>query len=259
MVTLCSQRQQRILANVWKCLKPNGILIYSTCSFSETENETLLDWMMDELQAENIAIKIPEEWNIVSTKSKKHEAQGFRFYPHLLKGEGFFCGVMRKSGTENFKQKKSQKAKKNNQQIDKKILSNWLKDIDKLEFHQKNEFVIAQPKNLADDFEWIAANLNVIKSGINLGQLTHKDLIPDHELAMSNLLSEKIKTVELSHEQAIQYLKKEEIKDFETGSIGWVMMQHQHQNLGWAKVLPNRINNYYPMNARIFNRKSKKK
>jgi 16S rRNA C967 or C1407 C5-methylase (RsmB/RsmF family) len=34
-VQLCSQRQQRIIADVWPALKPGGILIYSTCSYSK--------------------------------------------------------------------------------------------------------------------------------------------------------------------------------------------------------------------------------
>ena len=106
-------------------------------------------------------------------------------------------------------------------------------------------------KDVVDEMEFISSKLNVIKSGICVGQLTHKDLIPDHELAMSNLLSDAIQKVELNFEQAIQYLKKEEIKNFESTFVGWTMMQYQHQNLGWAKVLPNRINNYYPMNGRI--------
>ncbi|HEY6063723.1 MAG TPA: RsmB/NOP family class I SAM-dependent RNA methyltransferase, partial [Chitinophagaceae bacterium] len=38
-VQLCSQRQQRILADVWPALKKDGILIYSTCSYSKEEDE----------------------------------------------------------------------------------------------------------------------------------------------------------------------------------------------------------------------------
>jgi NOL1/NOP2/sun family putative RNA methylase len=287
VVNLCSQRQQRILADVWKCLKPNGILIYSTCSFSESENEAIADWMIDELDAENILIEISAEFKIVETKSKKHQAQGFRFYPHLLQGEGFFCTIMRKKnsvlqftksspigeGKGEVKKKKELQNKnlaKKNIPINKTILSKWLKNIDTLEFQQKNEFVIAQPKILAYDFEFIASQLNVIKSGVNIGQLTHKDLIPEHELALSFLLNDDIQKVELSYEQAIQYLKKDNMdltpilfkregeslilnpspseKDFKSG---WTLMQYQQQNLGWAKILPNRINNYYPMNGRI--------
>ena len=250
LVSLCNQRQQRIIADVWKCLKPNGVLIYSTCSFSESENEAIADWMIDELKAENISFHIPIEWNIVSTESKVHKAKGFRFYPHLLQGEGFFCCAMRKQN-DAFEKPRLKKSKQKTSTINKAILNNWLKDADKYEFQPKNEFIIAQPKSLIDEMEFISSQLNVIKSGICVGQLTHKDLIPDHELALSTMLSDSIQKAELSYEQAIQYLKKEDIKDFSFDKTGWTLMQYQNQNLGWAKVLPNRLNNYYPMNGRI--------
>src|SRR5690606_4280290 len=38
-VKLCSERQQRILSEVLTALKTNGYLIYSTCSYSQEENE----------------------------------------------------------------------------------------------------------------------------------------------------------------------------------------------------------------------------
>src|SRR6185503_106244 len=38
-VALCSQRQQRILADVLPSLKNGGVLIYSTCSYSKEEEE----------------------------------------------------------------------------------------------------------------------------------------------------------------------------------------------------------------------------
>jgi 16S rRNA C967 or C1407 C5-methylase (RsmB/RsmF family) len=44
-VQLCSQRQQRILADAWHCLKEDGVLIYSTCSYSAEEDEEILDWI----------------------------------------------------------------------------------------------------------------------------------------------------------------------------------------------------------------------
>lgn len=40
-VQLCSQRQQRILADVWPALKKDGILIYSTCSYSKKKMRKL--------------------------------------------------------------------------------------------------------------------------------------------------------------------------------------------------------------------------
>src|SRR5207247_249980 len=47
-VALCSQRQQRILADIWPALKKDGVLIYSTCSYSKEEDEGIIEWMMKE-------------------------------------------------------------------------------------------------------------------------------------------------------------------------------------------------------------------
>jgi NOL1/NOP2/fmu family ribosome biogenesis protein len=76
-------------------------------------------------------------------------------------------------------------------------------------------------------------------------------LIPDHELALSLILN-KNATLQtpLNKDQAIQYLRKENI-DIDTTSIGWSLMTFEGQALGWAKLLPNRINNYYPKELRI--------
>ncbi|OJU23165.1 MAG: hypothetical protein BGN92_02245 [Sphingobacteriales bacterium 41-5] len=43
-VALCSQRQQRVVADVFPALKEGGIIIYSTCSFSPKEDEGIVDW-----------------------------------------------------------------------------------------------------------------------------------------------------------------------------------------------------------------------
>ena len=40
---LCSERQQRILADIWPCLKPSGFLVYSTCTYNPGENEAILE------------------------------------------------------------------------------------------------------------------------------------------------------------------------------------------------------------------------
>ena len=48
-VQLCSQRQQRILADVWPALKKEGILIYSTCSYSKEEDEEIVEWMNERI------------------------------------------------------------------------------------------------------------------------------------------------------------------------------------------------------------------
>ncbi len=89
-VQLCSMRQQRILTDTIGSLRQNGYLIYSTCSYSKEENEEVCDWIIDQFQVIPVDIKIDPSWEIVETKSLKHQVPGYRFYPYKLKGEGFF-------------------------------------------------------------------------------------------------------------------------------------------------------------------------
>ena len=51
-VALCQARQKRIIADMWPCLKPGGILIYSTCTFNRLENDDNVEWIAEELGAE---------------------------------------------------------------------------------------------------------------------------------------------------------------------------------------------------------------
>ncbi len=85
------------------------------------------------------------------------------------------------------------------------------------------------------------------------GKLAAKEFIPEHELALSTIIAGGLPAIELSKEQAIQYLRKEEII-VDTGLRGWVLAQYKGHNLGWMKILANRVNNYYPKEWRILKR-----
>lgn len=49
VVALCASRQRRILSDVWPALRKDGLLIYSTCTFEEAENDDNLEWASREL------------------------------------------------------------------------------------------------------------------------------------------------------------------------------------------------------------------
>ena len=51
-VDLCAARQKRILADVWPALREDGLLIYSTCTFEEAENDENVEWATAELGGE---------------------------------------------------------------------------------------------------------------------------------------------------------------------------------------------------------------
>lgn len=249
-VILCSQRQQRILADAMPALKDGGVLIYATCSYSKEEDEEIMTWLNDNFELENIPIPLHPSWHIVKTAVGERKLEGYRFYPDKLQGEGFFITCFRRKRGDVYtfrKQKEPLNA------LPKKELSKvdpWLSTTDGYFFMEHNGEVLAFPEELAPAVNALQQQLYLRKAGVKLGQLSPRELIPDHQLAMSTLLSTGIATVDLDKEQALHYLRKED-PAVETGVKGWALMRYGQMPLGWAKILPNRMNNYYPKELRI--------
>jgi NOL1/NOP2/fmu family ribosome biogenesis protein len=109
------------------------------------------------------------------------------------------------------------------------------------------------PLHLENDLGIIQSSLYIKKAGVKLGTLIRNELIPAHELAVSNIISPSIPCLEVDKETALQYLRKQEIK-LEPGLTGWVLLTHQHLPIGWIKIIGHRINNYYPSAWRILNK-----
>ncbi|WP_294186149.1 RNA methyltransferase [uncultured Sphingobacterium sp.] len=250
-VKLCSERQQRILAESLTALKEGGYLFYSTCSYSSEENEDIVDWLLDSGDFESVEITVEDNWGIDHTFSVKHRGHGYRFYPHKLGGEGFFIAVLKKVGEQEMFNRKRIKPEKSD--VPKGILNDWISNSDSLHTFLHHEDIYVFPKMYENDLKYLQNVLYLKNAGTNVGKLNRKELIPSHALALSNYLVE-YKAVDLSLEDARNYLRKENIVvDTFAGIQGWAIARFQGQRLGWMKVLPNRINNYYPKELRIVN------
>jgi 16S rRNA C967 or C1407 C5-methylase (RsmB/RsmF family)/NOL1/NOP2/fmu family ribosome biogenesis protein len=242
-VQLCSQRQQRILADIWPALKNDGILIYSTCSYSIEEDEDIVSWLIGELPAVYCPLSIENNWGVVDT------GKGYRFWPDRLKGEGFFIASVRKTGGEVGA---AFKIKNKPVQADKKeatLIEKWV-DIKGKRLIKYLDTAYAWPEQMADDFTILLEKLRVIYSGILIGELMRDKLVPDHALAMSGIVLESIEKKPLNIEQAVHYLQRKDLQ-IETINKGWQLVTYEGFSLGWINVLPNRINNYYPKELRI--------
>ena len=97
-VGLCWERQRRILRDIWPCLKPGGILIYSTCTYNREENEDNVAWIAEELGAEILPVPTEEAWKITGNLTE-NDFPVYRFLPHKTEGEGLFLAVLRKNGS----------------------------------------------------------------------------------------------------------------------------------------------------------------
>jgi len=259
-VQLCAQRQQRILADIFPSLKDDGILIYSTCSYSQEEDEEIADWLLSRFSISSLQLSIDKAWGIVETISGKQKAFGYRFYPDKVKGEGFFIAafIKRSAGIALNKEVKSKKSKPKTN-ADKvsaneiEIFNPWLVNADEFFFIKQNEEIIAMPVHLQEDLAKVRSVLYIKKAGVKLGTVIRDELIPAHELAVSNIISPSIARFEVDKETALQYLRREEIK-LGTGHKGWILLTYQQLALGWVKIISSRINNYYPREWRILNK-----
>ena len=89
-----------------------------------------------------------------------------------------------------------------------------------------------------------------MSSGLNIGTIKKNGLIPHHDLALNLIVNNEIPSIELSKGDALLFLKKETFKP-NTNNIGWHLVKYNGLNLGWVKVLKNRLNNYLPTSWRI--------
>lgn len=252
-VALCSQRQQRILAAVLPALKENGLLIYSTCSYSKEEDEEISDWLVEDFQMKNEKLKTQKEWGIVESISSKTNSAGYRFYPDKVKGEGFFIACFRKTTDEKEAKVKPARLEKATAK-EKAILQPWIKE-PAVEFVKENNSFAAVPFSLVNDYAALRSVLNIQYKGTGMGQIMKDKLVPEHSLAVSTIISDDIATTELACQDAIKYLQRQDL-DFTPSVLGWQTVNYQKHNLGWINALPNRINNYYPKEMRILKRQN---
>lgn len=247
---LCALRQQRILEQIWPSLKPDGILIYSTCTYNEEENEENLKWLYSKFsEIEFLEIPINREWGIV--KIERKSVIGYQLFPHKVNGEGFFISILRKkeSGVQsnlrtNSKNKPFSISSANQ-------IKDWLLMPEDKFIGQNNDTLFFTLGNKEQEMARIQNSLRVISLGTEIGTIKNSKIIPHHALAMSVALNkEYFNKITLDKALALSYLRKEnkiEIPD----SLGFNLVQFENNPMGWVNVLPNRINNLYPTNWRI--------
>jgi 16S rRNA C967 or C1407 C5-methylase (RsmB/RsmF family)/NOL1/NOP2/fmu family ribosome biogenesis protein len=243
-VQICSARQKRILQAAAMLVASNGYLCYSTCTYNEKENEQNAKWLTQTADFEEVKLNIPAEWGIVE------KTLGYQFFPHRLKGEGFYLAIFKKTRGE--KQEAKGKIKFNRvpqKKVD--LLKKWFKNAENFEFYEKPEgSIVAIPSHLIKEYATIFRVLQKRSSGLEIGQFKGEDFIPSHDLALSTAISDALPAVELSKEDALKFLKKEQIF-IENSQNGWVLARYQGLNLGFMKVMGDRMNNYLPKDWRI--------
>ena len=248
-VALCQARQRRILADVWPSLAPDGVFVYSTCTFNRYENDLNVLWASEELGGECMY----KEDTLGGMPGVLRTEVGYSLVPGHVVGEGQYCSALRKTGfgvdgNMRMRAQRPSKGGAKEQPLPKGLDSLVTK---KVVFRQKGETVIAVPEHLSSDLASVEQALHVIAAGCALGAVKGKNFIPDADLALSIMLSpDAYPAVDVDKETALAYLHRDAVV-FPDAPLGYLTVRYQGHPLGFVKNLGNRCNSLHPQSRRI--------
>ena len=252
-VARCAALQRQIVSSAWQCLRPGGLLVYSTCTFNAIENEENVAWICSELGAELLPVSCDEAWGISGSLSPALPGPAYRFIPGLTRGEGLFMAAMRKGGGDEpclpgprRRERREAKPGKGSQAAE------WLLRPDGFDTFTVADSIVAVPKRIDSAYETAARRLRVVHAGVTLGTAKGRDVVPSQSLALSTeLRREAFPCVELPYTEAIAYLRREQLALPGGTPRGFVLVSYCGAPLGFVKNIGARANNLYPQEWRI--------
>jgi NOL1/NOP2/sun family putative RNA methylase len=100
-VDYCSRMQDKLIEVAARCVKPSGILLYSTCSFAPEENEMVVDRLLQKFK-NNITVEPISHRRSSRGLTKFGDSRfdrqlnnAIRLYPHIDDTTGFFIARLR--------------------------------------------------------------------------------------------------------------------------------------------------------------------
>lgn len=244
---MCSERQRRILSDVWPSLKPGGVLIYSTCTFNSAENEQNIKWLSEATGAEPVKADIAAFPGI--TEIEYRGITGYGFHPGRIEGDGFFIAALRKPEGANPRHIRLRGSDPGvPARLSGKLNAMTSLDPEKIIFTENRIIATAAPRDL---HRYLTERLNIVKSGTMIGEMKNESFIPAHDLAMSVKLNKSFwPCYDASWDAAIAYLRLEDLR-IPDMPVGRLLVCHRGVPLGFVNNLGKRTNNGYPQSWRI--------
>ncbi len=255
-VAMCADRQIEILRDAWRSLKAGGVLIYSTCTFNNVENEGVLERMLEEFDdqiAPYDTVECDAQWGVQC--GTVGAFQTFRLYPHLVRGEGQFVSVAIKSYDAGGRMRQPKARKKIFAPIDRKSLAEVARYVNQGELmtflNVADSAIYGYYRAQVEAVKSLAESLTTIYSGVAMGQIFKGKLKPDAALALFHDVSrEAFNCVELDNSDILLYLRKQELPaDLFVEGIN-IVAAHGY-SIGFVKRIGGRVNNMYPNSLRI--------
>lgn len=263
-VEMCKARQQQILKVAEKLVKAGGKLIYSTCTFSEEEDEQIVEWFLRNFNFEICEVKksilgTTESCNLPG----KNGECARKFFPFSGNGEGQFVAVFKNLDEEESRPEKMY-ARKHNKSVfevgrsEKEIFKTWAKQNLQESFAEKlfdgklikvGDSLYALPKSLSDEEISMLDGLRFESLGVKLGHYEKGRFEPDHAMFMAFYKYFKI-VADLDETLAAKYVHGEQINYSFVGK-GYAAVTFSGYPLGGAKLSDGKLKNLLPKGLRV--------
>jgi NOL1/NOP2/sun family putative RNA methylase len=247
----CARIQKEIISQAARMLKPGGLLLYSTCTFSTEENEQVIAYLLHER----------EDMHLVELEGYEGFSQGredladgnpelrkcVRIWPHHMAGEGHFLALLKKDGEHIVE--KTVPAKGKVTKAERKILEDFFSDVsgrirvDEMEVRKGQVYWL---KGIPGEQKGIT----FLRNGLYLGELKKDRFEPGQSFAVALRKEEYASTIDLdwSDERIMRYLKGETI-DVDDVPVqrkkGWQLVCVNGYPLGWGKLVNGTLKNKY--------------
>lgn len=234
--------QKKILLDACRMLKPGGYLVYSTCTFSVTEDEKVVQWLLGQYpDLEICPVERKEGFcrgrpDLVEDGAPEL-SQCVRIYPHLAKGEGHFAVLLRKEGgEENREAEAGQEAERAQRKKKEAFVQSEIEAfVSGLPFDRDRITVHSDSAEMLPECGRSFSGLRIVYRGLPLCEWKYK-LKPSHQLALALRETDfgQVLNLKADDERVIRYLKGETIA-MDEKYLGNVLVCVDGFGLGWGQ------------------------
>lgn len=237
-VKSCAARQFMILNSAKKALKENGELVYSTCTFSEEENEGVITRFIEE----NPDFEIVDSGVSFGRPTLDYAV---RIFP-IDGGEGHFAVKLRKKSSSvpvPVRKAKPERIPDFVNSFYNEVFINGALGKN-LEIIGNNVYII--PDNLPD-----LKGLNILRKGVLLGEMKKNRIEPCHHAFMAAKPEELTRVVDLdlNSDDIKKFLHGEEL-DVDKSLKGYTAVCVNGITTGFGKASGGKLKNKYPKGLR---------
>ena len=256
-VLMCANRQKEILEVAQRLVAAGGKLVYSTCTYSQEEDEDIVEWMLENFNYKLVDVPETVKGSTFASVANVENAEFARkVLPFAGKGEGQFIAVFK-----NLDDDRENKlyTKKHFRAVN-EIGRTWRNLVDAF-LEENTSFKITRrplvvsnnvyliPENMEVKVQTALDELKFVNLGVKMGTIEKERFEPNHNFFMSYFEVFKNK-IELDDEQIKKYLHGEELT-VNINAKGYGVVTKNGYPLGGVKIVGGRLKNLYPKGLRV--------